>query len=156
MRDAGLSIKAWMDINDNDYEKVWPKIFRLVQTNTQCRDALDGYVKWTGIVQHKTDPNCDVRWRLGRTLMCVFHLLFQDWTQVHHWRPRAIWWRMVQVILRTSSPNNLCTVSKMVDKLFLQTSNWTPILVQQSAKYSNMKIWCVDLRIHQFLLWINP
>jgi len=47
MRDAGLSIKAWMDINDNDYEK--------------CRDALDGYVKWTGIVQHKTDANCDVR-----------------------------------------------------------------------------------------------
>ena len=22
MRDAGLSIKAWMDINDNDYERV--------------------------------------------------------------------------------------------------------------------------------------
>merc|ERR1719260_332297 len=47
MRDAGLSIKAWMDINDNDYER--------------CKDALNGYVKWTGIVQHKTDANCDVR-----------------------------------------------------------------------------------------------
>merc|ERR1712123_55321 len=48
MRDAGLSIKAWMDINDNDYEKV--------------RDALEGYAKWTGIVQHKADPNdIDVR-----------------------------------------------------------------------------------------------
>merc|ERR1711884_87154 len=27
----------------------------------QCKDALNGYVKWTGIVQHKTDANCDVR-----------------------------------------------------------------------------------------------
>ena len=26
MRDAGLSIKAWMDINDNDYERVRLKI----------------------------------------------------------------------------------------------------------------------------------
>jgi len=47
MRDAGLSIKAWMDINDNDYET--------------CREALEGYAQWTKIVQHKTDQNCDVR-----------------------------------------------------------------------------------------------
>merc|ERR1711892_939581 len=48
MRDAGLSAKAWMDINDNDYDAV--------------RDALEGYAKWTGIVQHKSDPNdIDVR-----------------------------------------------------------------------------------------------
>jgi len=48
MRDAGLSAKAWMDINDNDYESV--------------RDAMEGYAKWTGIVQHKSDPNdIDVR-----------------------------------------------------------------------------------------------
>ena len=63
MRDAGLSIKAWMDINDNDYERVGLKINQSIHcgANTQCRDALDGYVKWTGIVQHKTDANCDVR-----------------------------------------------------------------------------------------------
>merc|ERR1719244_210664 len=48
MRDAGLSIKAWMDINDNDYETV--------------REELEGYARWTGIVQHKPDPNdIDVR-----------------------------------------------------------------------------------------------
>jgi len=48
MRDAGLSIKAWLDINDNDYDKV--------------KEVLDGYVKWVGIVQHKYDPNnIDVR-----------------------------------------------------------------------------------------------
>jgi len=48
MRDAGLSIKAWLDINDNDYNTV--------------RDALEGYAKWTSIVQHKPDPNdIDVR-----------------------------------------------------------------------------------------------
>jgi len=48
MRDAGLSAKAWMDINDNDYDAV--------------RDAMEGYAKWTGIVQHKPDPNdIDVR-----------------------------------------------------------------------------------------------
>ena len=48
MRDAGLSIKAWMDINDNDYDAV--------------KDVLDGYVKWVGIVQKKVDPNnIDVR-----------------------------------------------------------------------------------------------
>jgi len=48
MRDAGLSVKAWMDINDNDYDAV--------------REVLEGYAKWTGIVQHKNDPNdIDVR-----------------------------------------------------------------------------------------------
>ena len=64
MRDAGLSIKAWMDINDNDYERVTKTSLSPIFyccTYTQCRDALDGYVKWTGIVQHKTDANCDVR-----------------------------------------------------------------------------------------------
>jgi len=48
MRDAGLSIKAWLDINDNDYDKV--------------RVELDGYAAWVAKVQHKTDPNgIDVR-----------------------------------------------------------------------------------------------
>jgi glucoamylase len=48
MRDAGLSIKAWIDINDNDYNKV--------------RDALEGYAGWVSKVQHKADPNnIDVR-----------------------------------------------------------------------------------------------
>jgi len=48
MRDAGLSIKAWLDINDNDYNKV--------------RTVLEGYNSWVQKVQHKTDPNdIDVR-----------------------------------------------------------------------------------------------
>ena len=48
MRDAGLSIKAWLDINDNDYNKV--------------KTELDGYAKWVAKVQHKADPNgIDVR-----------------------------------------------------------------------------------------------
>ena len=48
MRDAGLSAKAWMDVNDNDYNAV--------------REVMEGYAKWTGIVQHKADPNdIDVR-----------------------------------------------------------------------------------------------
>ena len=48
MRDAGLSIKAWMDINDNDYNEV--------------KDVLDAYTSWVQKVQHKNDPNgIDVR-----------------------------------------------------------------------------------------------
>ena len=48
MRDAGLSIKTWMDINDNDY-------------NT-CKDVLEAYLGWVGKVQQKNDPNgIDVR-----------------------------------------------------------------------------------------------
>ena len=48
MRDAGLSIKAWMDINDNDYNVV--------------KEVLEGYVHWVGVVQQKNDPNnIDVR-----------------------------------------------------------------------------------------------
>ena len=48
MRDAGLSIKAWMDINDNDYDRV--------------KDVLSAFVKWVNVVQHKSDPNnIDVR-----------------------------------------------------------------------------------------------
>ena len=50
MRDAGLSIKAWLDINDNDYDK--------------CKEVLDGYVKWVNLVQHKSDPN-DIDVRIG-------------------------------------------------------------------------------------------
>ena len=47
-RDSELSVKAWMDINENDYEA--------------ARDVLEGYAKWKGIVQHKSDPNdIDVR-----------------------------------------------------------------------------------------------
>merc|ERR1719378_1938013 len=48
MRDAGLSIKAWMDINDNDYNAV--------------KDVLEPYLGWVDKVQHKNDPNgIDVR-----------------------------------------------------------------------------------------------
>ena len=48
MRDAGLSIKAWLDINDNDYDSV--------------HVVLDAYAGWVKKVQHKTDPNgIDVR-----------------------------------------------------------------------------------------------
>jgi len=48
MRDAGLSIKAWLDINDNDYESV--------------KTVLDAYAGWVKKVQHKTDPkDIDVR-----------------------------------------------------------------------------------------------
>ena len=48
MRDAGLSIKAWMDINDNDYNAV--------------KDVLVAYLGWVGKVQQKNDPNgIDVR-----------------------------------------------------------------------------------------------
>ena len=47
MRDAGLSIKAWMDINDNDYSRV--------------KEVLEKYTDWVGIVQHKPDQNNDVR-----------------------------------------------------------------------------------------------
>merc|ERR1719228_2331749 len=48
MRDAGLSIKAWLDINNNDYDRV--------------KTVLEGYANWVGKVQHKNDPNgIDVR-----------------------------------------------------------------------------------------------
>ena len=51
MRDAGLSIKAWLDINDNDYDK--------------SKDVLNAYVKWVNVVQHKPDPN-DIDVRIGK------------------------------------------------------------------------------------------
>ena len=38
MRDAGLSIKAWLEINDNDLNAV--------------RTEVDGYAEWVSIVQH--------------------------------------------------------------------------------------------------------
>jgi len=48
MRDAGLSIKAWMDVNDNNYEAV--------------KDVLEAYAGWVAKVQQKNDPNgIDVR-----------------------------------------------------------------------------------------------
>jgi len=48
MRDAGLSIKAWLDINDNNYETVKPE--------------LEAYANWVAKVQKKADPNgIDVR-----------------------------------------------------------------------------------------------
>ena len=48
MRDAGLSIKAWLDINDNDYAVVAPEV--------------GAYAGWVELVQHKVDPNdIDVR-----------------------------------------------------------------------------------------------
>ena len=48
MRDGGLCIKTWLEINDNDYEAVRPE--------------LDAYVGWVAKVQQKSDPNgIDVR-----------------------------------------------------------------------------------------------
>merc|ERR1712029_93160 len=48
MRDAGLSIKAWMDVNDNNYDSV--------------REVLEAYTGWVAKVQQKNDPNgIDVR-----------------------------------------------------------------------------------------------
>jgi len=47
MRDAGLSIKAWMDLNENDF--------------ALCEEAVDGYAKWVAMVQKKPDQNNDVR-----------------------------------------------------------------------------------------------
>jgi hypothetical protein len=48
MRDAGLSIKAWLDVNDNDYGTVATEV--------------GAYAGWVETVQHKVDPNgIDVR-----------------------------------------------------------------------------------------------
>jgi len=48
MRDAGLSIKAWLDIHDNEY--------------AQVEEILTAYTGWVKKVQGKTDPNhIDVR-----------------------------------------------------------------------------------------------
>ncbi|CAG0921493.1 unnamed protein product [Notodromas monacha] len=48
MRDAGLSIKAWLDINENDYSVV--------------QEEVGAYALWVEKVQHKVDPNgIDVR-----------------------------------------------------------------------------------------------
>jgi len=48
MRDAGLSIKAWLDINDNNHDAV--------------KDVLEAYQGWVAKVQQKNDPNgIDVR-----------------------------------------------------------------------------------------------
>ena len=48
MRDAGLTMKSWMDIHDNDYKAL--------------KDVLTAYVGWVKKVQNKVDPNkIDVR-----------------------------------------------------------------------------------------------
>jgi glucoamylase len=48
MRDGGLCIKTWLEINDNAYEAV--------------RSELEAYVGWVAKVQQKPDPNgIDVR-----------------------------------------------------------------------------------------------
>ena len=39
MRDAGLSIKTWLEVNDNDLSLVKPEV--------------DAYVDWVGVVQQK-------------------------------------------------------------------------------------------------------
>ena len=52
MRDAGLSIKAWIDINDNDYDKI--------------QEVLSAFTKWVKVVQNKPDPN-DIDVRIGKT-----------------------------------------------------------------------------------------
>ena len=52
MRDAGLSIKAWIDINDNDYDKI--------------QEVLSAFTKWVKVVQNKPDPN-DIDVRIGKS-----------------------------------------------------------------------------------------
>ena len=48
MRDAGLTMKSWMELHDDDYNSV--------------KDILDAYVDWVTKVQKKYDPNnIDVR-----------------------------------------------------------------------------------------------
>ena len=48
MRDAGLTMKSWMEIHNNEYERV--------------KDVLEAYVRWVSKVQKKFDPNnIDVR-----------------------------------------------------------------------------------------------
>jgi len=48
MRDAGLSIKAWLDVNDNSHDAV--------------SEVLEAYAGWVAKVQQKDDPNgIDVR-----------------------------------------------------------------------------------------------
>ena len=64
MRDAGLSIKAWMDINDNDYNAV-KDVLSAYLGWCQCvlhDEWPKSYVGWVGKVQQKNDPNgIDVR-----------------------------------------------------------------------------------------------
>ena len=47
MRDGGLSIAGWLEVNDMDVNLV--------------RDVVDPYVGWVGFVQKQPDPNNDVR-----------------------------------------------------------------------------------------------
>ena len=58
MRDAGLSIKAWMDINDNDYEKVHLKI--LFNQRLLCIHPVSGCSWWL----RQVDGDCAAQnWR---------------------------------------------------------------------------------------------
>ena len=57
MRDAGLSIKAWIDINDNDYDKL--------------QEVLSAFTKWVKVVQNKPDPN-DIDVRIGKAEFCYY------------------------------------------------------------------------------------
>ena len=69
MRDAGLSAKAWMDVNNNDYASVrevmegYASCTVLYCTVLLCTVLYCRYASWTGIVQHKDDQYCDVRIR---------------------------------------------------------------------------------------------
>merc|ERR1719295_557925 len=48
MRDAGLTMKSWMEIHNDEYDAV--------------KDILEAYVSWVANVQKKYDPNnIDVR-----------------------------------------------------------------------------------------------
>ena len=61
MRDAGLSIKAWIDINDNDYDKI--------------QEVLSAFTKWVKVVQNKPDPN-DIDVRIGKAELFYYkHIL---------------------------------------------------------------------------------
>ena len=88
MRDAGLSAKAWMDVNNNDYASVREVMEGyasctvlyctvvycnvLYCTVLYCTVLYCRYASWTGIVQHKDDQYCDVRIRAVNEISVLF------------------------------------------------------------------------------------
>ena len=66
MRDAGLSIKAWIDINDNDYDKI--------------QEVLSAFTKWVKVVQNKPDPN-DIDVRIGKSRIVLLQKILKVCSQ---------------------------------------------------------------------------
>ena len=67
MRDAGLSIKAWIDINDNDYDKI--------------QEVLSAFTKWVKVVQNKPDPN-DIDVRIGKSRIVLLQKILKVCTPI--------------------------------------------------------------------------